>query len=103
MFKIGDRIKLLPNEYSYSDNDEDPIWDGVCGKIIGTIKSIETVYTDEYEEEIDEEDIDNYDSLTCIQYIKVKWDNGHTNRYVENELEYVEKKEQYKRLFTEAW
>jgi len=68
-FKVGDRVKLVAEEYSGSP--ENPVWRGKCGKIEGTIFSVK-------------ED---------IQPIIVKWDNGEYRRYDERDLELITKED----------
>jgi hypothetical protein len=67
-FRIGDRVKLISN--MYSDEVNNPKWGGICGKILGTITTI-----------------DNPNDLRGLPF-HVQWDMpGQNNVYREEDLE----------------
>jgi hypothetical protein len=70
MFKVGDRVKLVTALYGDSLNN--PVWRGVCGEIVGTVK------------EISNKDLP----------IKVNWDNGEQNPYTKRDLELITKEDE---------
>jgi len=62
-FKIGDRVKYTSN--NHGDRESNPLWGGDYGKVKGTI--------------------------TDIDSIRVKWDNGNSNSYSADDLELIKK------------
>lgn len=66
-FIIGDRVKLTIKS-KYCDEDNNPIWDGRYGKVVGTVKTI-------------------------TYGIAVLWDNGTSNTYELEDLELISLKE----------
>ena len=64
--KVGDRVKLIV--LFYGDNPSNPIWEGRCGKIIGTVRNI------------------SCDPLP----IRVDWDNCKINYYNEQDLNHIQ-------------
>ena len=65
-FKIGDVVKYTSN--SWGNAPQNPLWNGKHGKIKGKVYDIDPKYTRD---------------------TKVRWDNGHTNSYYEDDLELI--------------
>jgi hypothetical protein len=66
-FAVGDRIRYVSGRFR-DDCDSNPLWDGRLGKIVGTVKRLNT------------------EGLP----VSVAWDNGHRNSYEYNDLEIEE-------------
>ncbi len=68
-FKINDRVKYTSSVYG--DTDDNPLWNGKHGHVIGTITHVyslsRAIHT----------------PLECT----VEWDNGKINSYTNNDLE----------------
>ena len=69
-FKVGDRVKLVAEEYS--DSPKNPVWGGKCGKIEGTVDHINGTHLP----------------------IKVIWNNRKSNVYKEKDLELITEKDE---------
>ncbi len=66
LIERGDRVKLV--SFSYIDSENNPIWDGEEGNIVGTIKERKIVAGDE------------------VLPVTVVWDNGCVNTYRVSDL-----------------
>jgi len=78
MFKVGDRVKLVTA--LYRDSLDNPVWGGVCGKIVGTVKEISNKGLP----------------------IKVNWDNGEYNDYMKEDLELIIEDENMDKIVEKA-
>jgi hypothetical protein len=78
MFKVGDRVKLVTALYGDSLNN--PVWGGVCGKIVGTVKEISNKGLP----------------------IKVNWDNGEYDYYKEKALKLIIKEDNMDEIVEKA-
>lgn len=63
-FKIGDRVKYIDG--FFGDSEWNPLWNGKCGKIVGTV----------------------YEMHVGMMDIHVRWDNGRKNTYYDNDLDF---------------
>jgi len=66
-FKIGDKVKYTSG--TWGDDNENPLWNGVCGQISGVVDNIEI-----------------FDGGLPFG---VRWSNGEHNSYRYVDLEYL--------------
>uniref|UniRef100_A0A6H1ZQZ6 Uncharacterized protein n=1 Tax=viral metagenome TaxID=1070528 RepID=A0A6H1ZQZ6_9ZZZZ len=69
-FKLGDRVKYVSNVFL--DEDSNPLWGGLCGKVEGVIDHLSTFGLP----------------------VEVMWDNGMYNSYNYSDLELINKQTQ---------
>ena len=71
-FKVGDRVNLVRDKCGRIEVDCNPFWNGIYGRVGGTVRNIDEgrMFT-----------------------VKVEWDNGNSNSYDHKELQILTKEE----------